>query len=204
VIADRAALAGPALRLAPRLLGARLVSELGGDRVVVRLTEVEAYEGAADPASHAFRGLTGRTTVMFGPPGHLYCYFTYGMHWCANVVCGSDGVAAAVLLRAGEVVEGADVARLRRPTSRAARDLARGPARLATCLGLGAATNGVDLCSPASPVRLESVARRRPRGVVAGPRIGISAAAERPWRFWLDGDPTVSVYKAARPTRQTL
>jgi len=204
VTPDRAALSGPALRLAPRLLGARLVSELAGQRVVVRLTEVEAYEGADDPASHAFRGPTGRTSVMFGPPGHLYCYFTYGMHWCANVVCGSDGVAAAVLLRAGEVVEGAEAAWARRPACRAERDLARGPARLATCLGLGAATNGADLCSPSSPVRLESVPRRRPRGVAVGPRIGISVATERPWRFWLDGDPTVSAYKPGRPTRQTL
>jgi DNA-3-methyladenine glycosylase len=141
---------------------------------------------------------------MFGPPGHLYCYFTYGMHWCANVVCGTDGIAAAVLLRAGEVVEGTEAAWARRPACRVDRDLARGPARLATCLGLDAATNGVDLCSPASPVRLEAVARRRPRGVAVGPRIGISVATERPWRFWLDGDPTVSVYKPGRPTRQTL
>ncbi len=204
MIADRETLHGSALRLAPRLLGARVVSEVGGAQVVVRLSEVEAYEGADDPASHAFRGRSNRTAVMFGPPGHLYCYFTYGMHWCANVVCGADGIAAAVLLRAGEVVEGADVAGSRRPACRTPRDLARGPARLATCLGLDAATNGVDLCSPTSPVRLESVARRRPRGVVHGPRVGISTATDRPWRFWLDADPTVSVYKAGRATRQTL
>lgn len=204
MIAERGQLRGPALRIAPRLLGAVVVSDVGGSRVAVRLTEVEAYEGPRDPASHAFRGPTARTAVMFGPPGHLYCYFTYGMHWCANVVCGEDGRAAAVLLRAGEVVEGADVARSRRPVARAVRDLARGPARLATCLGLNAATNGADLCEPAGLVRLESVRTRRPAGVVAGPRVGISAAAERPWRFWLGGDPTVSAYKAGGRTRQTL
>jgi DNA-3-methyladenine glycosylase len=185
-----------AVVVAPRLLGALLTSEIGGAQVTVRLTEVEAYEGAADPASHAFRGSTRRTAVMFGPPGHLYCYFTYGMHWCANVVCGDDGVAAAVLLRAGEVVDGLDVARARRPAARRDADLARGPARLATCLGLGAAHNGLDVLSAGSPVRLRGVAARRPRGVDAGPRVGISSAAERPWRFWLADDPTVSAYKA--------
>jgi DNA-3-methyladenine glycosylase len=201
---DREALRGPAVRLAPRLLGAVLVSDLGGARVAVRLTEVEAYEGADDPASHAFRGLTPRTAVMFGPPGHLYTYFTYGMHWCANVVCGTDGVAAAVLLRAGEVVSGLDTAHERRPAARSARDLARGPARLATCLGLAAAANGTDLCADGSPVRLESIRSRRATGIVAGPRVGISVATERPWRFSLAGDPTVSVFKSARATRQTL
>jgi DNA-3-methyladenine glycosylase len=209
VTVDRELLRGPAVRLAPRLLGAVLVSEVGGDRVAVRLTEVEAYEGAEDAASHAFRGRTARTAVMFGPPGHLYCYFTYGMHWCANVVCGTDGLAAAVLLRAGVVVEGVEIAHARRPAARTARELARGPARLATCLGLDAATNGVDLCSDRSPVRLESMRSRRARGIVAGPRVGISVATGRPWRFWLDGDPTVSAFKAGRPksgsgTRQTL
>jgi len=173
---DREALRGSALRLAPRLLGAVLVSDLGGAQVAVRLTEVEAYEGADDPASHAFRGLTARTAVMFGPPGHLYTYFTYGMHWCANVVCGPEGVAAAVLLRAGEIVSGLDVARDRRPAARSDRELARGPARLATCLCLGAATNGVDLCAGTSPVRLEAVRSRRPPGVESGPRVGISVA----------------------------
>src|SRR5690242_17553880 len=165
---DREALRGSALRLAPRLLGAVLVSDLGGARVAVRLTEVEAYEGEDDPASHAFRGRTARTEVMFGPPGRLYTYFTYGMHWCANVVCGTDGVAAAVLLRAGEIVDGVEPARRRRPASRADRDLARGPARLATCLGLDMAANGLDLCADSSPVRLESIRTRRAAGIVNG------------------------------------
>ena len=193
---DRGRLARPALEVAPRLVGAVVVSDVGGERVAVRLTEVEAYEGAADPASHAYRGLTPRTEVMFGPAGHLYCYFTYGMHWCANIVCGVDGTAAAVLLRAGEVVEGAAAAHARRPAARRHVDLARGPARLATCLGLGAEQNGTDLCAAASPVWIESVPARRRPGVIAGPRVGISVAMERPWRFWLADDPTVSAFKA--------
>jgi DNA-3-methyladenine glycosylase len=198
VIVERSRLAVTSLRLAPRLLGAVLVSDVGGVRVAVRLTEVEAYEGAADPASHAYRGSTQRTEVMFGPAGYLYCYFTYGMHWCANIVCGVDGVASAVLLRAGEIIEGVDVAALRRPAAKRSHDLARGPARLASALGLDRATNGVDLCSPNSQVRLVSMPVRRPRGVVAGPRVGISVAGERPWRFWLADDPTVSPYQAGR------
>jgi DNA-3-methyladenine glycosylase len=203
VTVDRTRLTGAAVRIAPRLLGAVIVSDLGGAEVAVRLTEVEAYEGVDDPASHAFRGRTTRTEVMFGPPGHLYCYFTYGMHWCANVVCGTDGVAAAVLLRAGEVVRGADEAFTRRPAARRERDLARGPARLATCLGLDRAANGLDLCSDTSPVRLESVPSRRAAGVRTGPRVGITAAADRPWRFWLDGAASVSAFKAGGRTRQT-
>jgi DNA-3-methyladenine glycosylase len=195
VTVDRARLARPALVLAPRLLGAILASDVGGERVAVRLTEVEAYEGLDDPASHAFRGRTPRTAVMFGPPGHLYCYFTYGMHWCANVVCGADGVASAVLLRAGEIVDGLPAARSRRPTARRDSDLARGPARLASCLGLAAGQNGVDLCAPHSPVRLESMPSRRHPAVVAGPRVGITAATEHLWRFWLADEPTVSVFK---------
>ena len=194
-------LARPALLLAPRLLGAVLESDVDGERVAVRLTEVEAYEGAQDPASHAYRGETARTAVMFGPAGHLYCYFTYGMHWCANIVCGPDGVAAAVLLRAGEVVEGVDVARSRRPAARRDADLARGPARLASCLSLRAPQNGLDLCDPASPVRLASVPARRRTGISAGPRVGISVAIEHPWRFWLTDSPTVSTFKAGGRNR---
>jgi len=204
-------LAVSSVRLAPRLLGAVLVSDVGEGRVAVRLTEVEAYEGMDDPASHAFRGETPRTRVMFGPAGHLYCYFTYGMHWCANIVCGVDGVASAVLLRAGEIVEGAEIAAGRRLAARTPRDLARGPARLASALALGKATDGVDLCSPDSPVRLESMPARAARAIETGPRVGISVAVDRPWRFWLAGDPTVSAFKPGRvgaakplePRRQT-
>jgi DNA-3-methyladenine glycosylase len=201
VTVDRELLARPSRLLAPRLLGAVLVSTVGGAEVAVRLTEVEAYEGLDDPASHAFRGLTPRTAVMFGPAGHLYCYFTYGMHWCANIVCAVDGQASAVLLRAGEVVRGSAVAWTRRPAAKSARDLARGPARLASCLALAAATNGADLCDPASTVRLESLPRRRAAGVQAGPRVGIAAATERPWRFWLADEPTVSVFRPGGRTR---
>jgi DNA-3-methyladenine glycosylase len=201
VTVDRDRLAVPAVTLAPRLVGAVLVSGTGADEVAVRLTEVEAYEGTDDPASHAFRGPTPRTAVMFGPPGHLYCYFTYGMHWCANVVCDVDGRASAVLLRAGEIVRGVDVARERRPTARRDSELARGPARLALALGLGADRNGVDLCAEDSPVRLESMPARRSRGVVSGPRVGIAVAQERPWRFWIEGDPTVSAFKAGGRSR---
>ncbi|MEO8889652.1 MAG: DNA-3-methyladenine glycosylase [Jatrophihabitantaceae bacterium] len=205
---DRGRLARASVALAPRLLGAVLVSDLDGVQVAVRLTEVEAYEGLDDPASHAYRGSTRRTAVMFGPPGLLYCYFTSGMHWCANIVCGPDGRASAVLLRAGEIVRGVDAAFARRPAARVERDLARGPARLASALGLDAATNGVDLCDSASPVRLESLPARQKPGVRAGPRVGISAAVERPWRFWLDGENTVSTFKPGRrtptaPDRQT-
>ena len=199
----RARLSVRSLRLAPRLLGAILVSEVGGERVSVRLSEVEAYEGVDDPASHAFRGPTARNAVMFGPAGHLYCYFTYGMHWCANIVCATEGVASAVLLRAGAVVEGVEVAFARRPAAKRANDLARGPARLATCLALDRNTDGVDLCDPASPVRIVTVPHRRPRDLVSGPRVGIAVATERPWRFWLRGDPTVSAFKPGARVRQT-
>jgi DNA-3-methyladenine glycosylase len=197
----RERLARPALQVAPRLLGAVLQSWVGGAEVTIRITEVEAYEGLDDPASHAYRGKSPRTAVMFGPPGHLYCYFTYGMHWCANIVCDRDGRASAVLLRAGEVIRGQEVAFARRPAARTARDLARGPARLATCLGLGRHTNGVDLCDPDGPVRLVRMPARRAPGVVCGPRVGISAAAERPWRFWLGDEPSVSAFKAGGRNR---
>ena len=192
----RARLARTSTELAPALLGAVLVSDVGGERVAVRLTEVEAYEGSDDPASHAYRGPTPRTQVMFGPPGYLYCYFTYGMHWCANVVCGPEGRASAVLLRAGEVIDGLPVAQARRPAARRPADLARGPARLAQALGLDAATNGADLCASASPVRLERLARAGSVPVRSGPRVGISVAQDEPWRFWVDGEVTVSTYRA--------
>jgi DNA-3-methyladenine glycosylase len=203
---SRAALGEVSLAVAPRLLGARVVHETSAGRVVVRLTEVEAYTGPLDPGSHAFRGRTPRTEVMFGPAGHLYVYFTYGMHWCANVVCGPDGEASAVLLRAGEVVEGVELARSRRPSSRTTADLARGPARLATALGLDGAHDGLDLCVATSACWIEPPqAPVRHDGVRTGPRVGVSGAGGDgevfPWRFWQDGDPTVSTYRPGKPRR---
>ena len=187
----RSRLVGSSVDIAPLLLGGVIASDVGGESVRIRLTEVEAYTGSDDPASHAFRGPTPRTAVMFGPAGHLYCYFTYGMHWCANIVCGVEGQASAVLLRAGVVVDGLETARSRRPAARSDRDLARGPARLASCLALGREQSGVDLCADSSLVRLESVSDAD-NEVSTGPRVGISVAVERPWRFWLPGEPSVS------------
>jgi DNA-3-methyladenine glycosylase len=185
----RERLAGPVLEVAPRLLNAVLRH---GD-VAVRLTEVEAYAGPDDPGSHAFRGLTRRNSVMFGPAGRLYCYFTYGMHVCANVTVDEDETPSAVLLRAGEVVEGANDARLRRPGA-SDRDLARGPARLCRALGIELGDNGTDLAD--GPITLEL--GTPPDDVASGPRVGLRGAADRPWRFWIPGDPTVSVYRRHR------
>jgi DNA-3-methyladenine glycosylase len=202
----RGLLAGPALTVAPLLLGATLVSELGGAPVVVRITEVEAYEGQQDPASHAFRGPTKRTSVMFGEAGHLYCYFVYGMHWCANVTCQQPGTAAAVLLRAGDILDGEPIARSRTATSVPAAKLASGPARLARSLGLTGAHTGLDLLSAGSPVRITAL--DPPAEYRTGPRVGIAVAAEHPWRFWLPDAASVSAFrpggrKRIRASRQT-
>ena len=187
------------LAVARDLLGCVLTAR----GVSVRLTEVEAYAGTADPASHAFRGPTPRSAVMFGPPGHLYVYFVYGMHWCANLVCGPDGTASAVLLRAGEVVAGQTLARQRRPAARSHPDLARGPAKLAGVLALSGADTGADLCRPGAGIRVHAGGPVPDALVRRGPRVGVAAGGERPWRFWLDGDPTVSGYRAAvRRTRR--
>jgi DNA-3-methyladenine glycosylase len=174
-------LAGPVLEVAPRLLGATLRH---GD-VAVRLTEVEAYDGPNDPGSHAAHGPTPRNQVMFGPPGVLYVYFVYGMHHCANVVCGPEGQASAVLLRAGEIV-GRDPG------------VARGPAKLCRALGLERTMTGLAL-GAGSPVTLELGDPVRLSAISTGPRVGLRRAAERPWRFWLTGDPTVSRYVPAKP-----
>ena len=176
----------PVDEVAPRLLGARLTH--GG--VTVRLTEVEAYDGANDPASHAYRGPTARNDVMFGPPGRLYVYFSYGIHWCANVVCGPEGTASAVLLRAGTVVDGHERARARRG-GRPEEALARGPANLTQALGIGRTEDGLDLDG-----RLVLPSRPVPAGdIVSGPRVGVSLAHDVPWRFWLRGDRSVSAYR---------
>ncbi len=193
--------------VAPRLLGA----VLHGRGVSVRLTEVEAYRGeGADPGSHAFRGRTPRTEPMFGPAGTIYVYLSYGMHRCLNLVCGPEGEAGAVLLRAGEVIEGAELAAKRRAAAAprrtgecasriiAPRDLARGPARLATALGIELTDSGGMLAT--APLTLEPGPLAPPEHIVSGPRVGVSGAggtAEFPWRFWLAGEPTVSTYRPA-------
>ncbi|KRE43289.1 DNA-3-methyladenine glycosylase [Knoellia sp. Soil729] len=191
----RSFFAGPPLEVAPALLGC-VVHHAG---VSLRLTEVEAYAGTADPGSHAFRGPTPRTRVMFGEPGHLYVYFTYGMHWCANLVCGPEGVASAVLLRAGEVVAGHELAAERR-AGVVPRDWARGPARLTTTLGIGKEHDGDDVCGPAARVSVEAPPELLdPALVRTGPRVGVSGpggdGTAYPWRFWIDGEPTVSAYR---------
>ena len=178
---------GDPLEVAPRLLGAVLTH--GG--VALRITEVEAYAGPADPGSHAFRGRTPRNDVMFGPPGRLYVYFVYGMHHCANLVTGAEGDPGAVLLRAGEVVSGTDLARHRRGGS-PDRDLARGPARLCRALAIDLTHNG----SEANLHAGEQVVQ-----ISTGPRVGLRRAADRPWRFWITDDPTVSTYRPAAPLR---
>ena len=186
--------ARPVLEVAADLLGRRIVHRAPAGLVAVRLTEVEAYAGAEDPGSHAFRGPTPRTAVMFGPPGHLYVYFSYGLHWCVNVVCGQQGTASAVLLRAGEVVEGHGLARSRRRSASSDRDLARGPARLAAALGLDGSYDGTVLGGSVAVSGEAAVADTR-----TGPRVGVSGpggdGARFPWRFWLDEEPTVSAYR---------
>jgi DNA-3-methyladenine glycosylase len=235
----------PAPEVAVDLLGRVLRHESADGVVAVRLTEVEAYAGTADAASHAYRGRTPRNAVMFGPPGHAYVYFTYGMHFCVNLVCRGEGTAAAVLLRAGEVVAGLPLARERRPRARD-RDLARGPARLCRALAIDRAHNGVDVClpggplrvlpgvpvaagsgpgtpaepalggpetpapgTPADPMSLSAWSSEVPAGtrlaagpVRSGPRTGVNGAKDVPWRFWIDGEPTVSPYRAHVPRRR--
>ncbi|MBP2708035.1 DNA-3-methyladenine glycosylase [Microbispora sp. RL4-1S] len=207
---DRGFFGRPSDEVAPDLLGRVFVH----GPVAVRLTEVEAYGGPGqDPASHTYRGRSPRNAVMFGEPGHLYVYFTYGMHFCANLVCMPEGIGSAVLLRAGEVIAGAEVARARRlgpadgPSAPAARrpirdrDLARGPARLAVALGLIREHNGTDCCVP-GPMRVHAGRPVDAGDVGAGPRTGVAAGAETPWRFWIGEDPTVSPYRRHVPRRR--
>jgi len=234
--------ARPSVQVAPELLGCLIENQTAAGLVAVELTEVEAYAGASDPASHAYRGQTARNAVMFGPPGHAYVYFTYGMHFCVNVVCLGNGSASAVLLRAGRVIEGEELARARRtgaprqggpggmgpPRSRGGpggiappertqtktavpfRDLARGPARLCQALDIDRSLDGADVCLADSPLRMRwPEARTTDRSaerkkVASGPRVGVSTAAEVPWRFWWENEPTVSAYRPAVPRRRKL
>jgi DNA-3-methyladenine glycosylase len=247
VLIPREFFARPSAEVAPDLLGCVLEHETADGLVAVELTEVEAYAGRSDPASHAYRGKTPRNAVMFGRPGHAYVYFTYGMHFCVNMVClGENGSASAVLLRAGAIIAGEDLARARRTRGRvsagpvssapvssapvssapvsagpvsagpvsagpvsagpvsegrariASRDLARGPARLCQALSIDRSLDGADVCVASSPLRMRAGAGNPARSgkIITGPRVGVSSAAEIPWRFWYEGDPTVSVYRA--------
>jgi DNA-3-methyladenine glycosylase len=194
--------ARPAVDVAPDLLGCLVT--FGG--VTIRLTELEAYAGERDPGSHAFRGMTPRTRPMFGPPGFTYVYFTYGNHWCLNLVVGQVGIAEAVLVRAGEVVAGHDIVRARRVGIRE-RDWARGPGRLGQALALSGAQTGLDFCRPAVGERIDLVVSRGAgpvpvADVGTGPRVGVSGAGgdgtAYPWRFWIHADPHVSAYRPGR------
>ncbi|MFE6820740.1 DNA-3-methyladenine glycosylase [Streptomyces sp. NPDC057677] len=196
----------PVLEVAPDLLGRTLVRRSPEGLMELRLTEVEAYAGAIDPGSHAFRGRTARNAVMFGPPGHAYVYFTYGMWHCLNLVCGPEGEASGVLLRAGEILRGADLARPRRRSARHDRELAKGPARLATALDVALSLNGTDTCAgPDAPLSLLTGTPPSPGRIRSGPRTGVGGdGAPHPWRFWIDEDPTVSPYRPHTPRRHRL
>jgi DNA-3-methyladenine glycosylase len=195
----------PVLEVAPQLLGCTLIRRTDEGLIELRITEAEAYAGEIDPGSHAYRGRTARNSVMFGPPGHAYVYFTYGMWHCLNVVCGPEGHASGVLLRAGEITEGKELARKRRPSAQYDKELAKGPARLATALGVDGVLNGTDLCAGEdAPLTLCANPPLAPELVRNGPRTGVGGGgAHQPWRFWIDGDPTVSPYRPHAPRRRS-
>ncbi len=196
---QRADLDGDPVVVARRLLNKVVVRGGRSGRIV----EVEAYHGTNDAASHAYRGPTPRTAVMFGPPGFLYVYFTYGMHWCANVVCGPDGEAAAVLIRALAPLSGLGEMQAARPAARLPRDLCNGPAKLCQALGITGADSGTDLLATPrrsrppgagtpAVVRLRDDGTPPPRRPGRGTRIGIKEATDKRWRFWVPGNPSVS------------
>ncbi|MET0813134.1 MAG: DNA-3-methyladenine glycosylase [Microbacterium sp.] len=203
-------LTGLPVEVAPLLLGGVLETVVGGERVAVRITEVEAYHGlgtgaVVDPGSHARMGRTARNATMWGEPGHLYVYLSHGIHSCVNVVSGPEGVAGGILLRAGEVVEGAEVAHRRRPAARTSRDLARGPGRLGDAVGLRHPVHdGIDAVTaePRSGAEARLRLLREPLDdIVAGPRVGVAGIAGTgafPWRFSIAGDPTVSAFRWGR------
>lgn len=180
--------AGDALEVAPYLLNKLLVR----GRRVGRIVEVEAYRGEEDPASHAYRGLTRRNATMFGPPGLLYVYFTYGMHWCSNVVCGPKGKARAVLLRAVAPVSGLEEMWTARPKARKATELASGPARLCQAFGIEGRDDGADLVRADRGIYLADDGRPPPPRPGVSGRVGVKEGAELPWRWWVPGDPNVS------------
>ncbi|MEW1659647.1 DNA-3-methyladenine glycosylase [Streptomyces sp. NPDC093707] len=195
----------PVQDVAPDLLGRTLVRHSPDGPIELRLTEVEAYDGERDPGSHAYRGRTARNATMYGPPGHAYVYFIYGMWFSINLVCGPEDRASAVLLRAGEILTGRSLAAGRRPKARNTDELAKGPARLATALDIDRSLDGVDVCaSTGSPLTILH-GTPAPRALVRnGPRTGVGGdGAGHPWRYWIDGDPTVSPYRPHSPRRRT-
>lgn len=208
--ARREDLVGLPAAVAPRLLGGVLRTVVEGETVAVRLTEVEAYHGLgtgpiADPGSHARMGQTARNATMWGEPGHLYVYLSHGIHSCVNVVCGPEGSAGGILLRGGEIVEGADAARRRRPAARVDRDLARGPGRLGDALGLRHPVHdGIDAITGEprhGAVACLELLEEPLADVASGPRVGVAGhagTAAFPWRFWITGDPTVSAFRWGR------
>ncbi|MEU0301219.1 DNA-3-methyladenine glycosylase [Streptomyces sp. NPDC006175] len=187
-------LAHPAEEVAPKLLGAVLTHEAPEGTVSITITETEAYSGAADPASHAYRGRTRRNAVMFGPAGHLYVYRSHGLHWCANIVTGTDGIASAVLIRAGKVIEGEDLARERRGAKVESPRLARGPGNFCQALGITAEHDGTGLLA-GTAVTLSEGEPVPDTLIRVGPRVGVSKAHDWEHRFYLAGDPTVSAYR---------
>lgn len=184
------------LAVAPELLNKVLVH----DGRAARIVEVEAYRGADDPGSHAVRGPTPRTQVMFGPAGHLYVYFTYGMHWCANIVCGAEGTAGAVLLRAGSPLEGTDAMFAARPSARRRRDLCSGPAKLCQALGIAGGHDGTDLVGGPSGVTVVDDGTAPPEEPGVSTRVGLSAGADLPWRWFVPDDENVSRHRRAPTT----
>jgi DNA-3-methyladenine glycosylase len=176
-------------QVAPELLNKVL---LAADGRAGRIVETEAYCGAFDPAAHAFRGKTARNATMFGPPGHLYVYFTYGMHWCCNPVCGEEGEGVAVLLRALAPLQGLPAMRAVRPACRSDRDLCRGPARLCQAFGIGGAQDGIDLTGGVAGFTIVDDGVAPPADPVVTTRVGITRAADEAWRWYVRGDRHVS------------
>lgn len=184
----RRELTGVSTEVAPRLLNALVeVTDDRGEVRVGRIVEVEAYRGEHDPASHAYRGRTARNATMFGPPGLLYVYRSYGVHWCANVVAGTDGVAEAVLLRAVEPLDGIEAMRASRPKARRDVDIANGPGKLCAALGITGDDDGTDLCDPRSRIRLLRDGVEPPLNPLRTTRVGISRAVDEPWRYVVPG-----------------